>query len=93
MEKVTAVIDCGDSLTIRHVMALHKKIMSALDDSVIIELLAGSITSVDSAGLQLISALQNELNRIDGRLIWSEPSKILIDSSDTLGMHSSIGLE
>ncbi len=92
MEKAKSVINCGDSLTIHHAIALHKKIITALDNSSTIELLAASIVRVDSAGLQLIAALTNELNRIGGQLIWSEPSQVLIDSSNTLGMNRSIGL-
>lgn len=92
MEKVKTVINCGDSLTINHVTALHTQIISALDNNAVIELVADSITSVDSAGLQMISALKNELNRIGGKLIWNGPSKILLESSGILGMDSYIGL-
>ncbi len=87
------IVDCGDSLTISHATELHQKILAALEDSSEIKLNATAIEKVDTAGLQVIVALSNELKKMDGTMLWDKPSEALVQAAATLGLTSHMAFE
>ena len=81
-----ASIECGEALTIAHAANLHGQLTKALETSSTVELVAESIEKVDTAGLQLIVALSQELEKADGKIIWKKPSDVLVQAVSTLGL-------
>ncbi|ODS23974.1 hypothetical protein AB835_06070 [Candidatus Endobugula sertula] len=93
MSSAIHVIDCGDALTIANVAAIHHKIQEALKNSSNIELAASDVEKVDTAGLQVFVALQKEVEKTHGQLIWKNPSDALRKAADTLGLTKCISLD
>lgn len=81
-------VECGEALTIANVADLHGKFTKALEESSTVELDAKAVEKVDTAGLQLLVALNTELEKCDGKLLWSSPSDTLVQSVATLGLGS-----
>ena len=88
MEQKTIPVDCGDALTIHNALQLHQRLSSALNQSTHISLVAGTIAKVDTAGLQLITSLGNEIEKARGTLEWQAPSEILKNAVSTIGLET-----
>jgi len=86
MDSKKATVKCGNALTIANVADLHSKITSVLEISSIIELDAQEVEKVDTAGLQLLVALSQELEKSDGHLLWKAPSDTLNEAIKITGM-------
>ena len=83
-KKVT--VKCGEALTIANVADLHSRLTKALDKSSTIELDTHEVEKVDTAGLQLLVALNQELEKSSGHLTWKNPSDALSEAIQTTGM-------
>lgn len=93
MSSGTSTIDCGNGLTVATAADMHQKLQAALHDSSIINLKAHKVEKVDTAGLQLFVALGKEVERVGGKVVWQNPSDVLLQASKTLGLTQSVGLD
>jgi ABC-type transporter Mla MlaB component len=83
---------CGVSLSVAEAAGLKSRIQKALQKSSTIELNASEVQKADTAGLQLVLALIREVANADGRVVWKNPSKALIDAANLLGLGKELGL-
>ena len=83
---------CGDALDIANAASLQTRFEKSLQKSSTIELKADAVEKVDTAGLQLIIAVQKEALASGGKIIWKNPSQKLIASAKSLGLHQHLGL-
>ncbi|MFT5692100.1 MAG: ABC-type transporter Mla MlaB component [Oceanicoccus sp.] len=83
---------CGELLDVTVVNSLHSRLQKSLIKSLTIELKVDTVQKTDTAGLQLFIALKNEISKTGGRLIWKNPSQILVDSAILLGLDKELGL-
>lgn len=83
-------IDCGEALTIANVANLHSQFIDALEKTSSIELDAAKVEKVDTAGLQLLVAVNRELKKSENSLFWKATSDVLLDSISTSGLSSEI---
>lgn len=91
MQNKTSV-SLGEVLCISDVQSMHGRLKKALEKSINIEIKAGAIQKVDTAGLQLIISLKKDIDIQGGKIIWSKPTKALIDSARLLGLFEDLGL-
>jgi len=84
---------CGESLDITAVHALQKRLDGALKKSSTIELKADAVHKADTAGLQLMLSLAQEVERQGGRIIWKKPTNALISYAQQLGLAKPLGLD
>jgi len=87
-----ATVKCGDALTISNVADLHGKLTLALEKSSTIELDMHKVEKVDTAGLQLLISLQNELEKSNGNLLCKSPSEAFVEAVTVTGMTSHLTL-
>lgn len=92
MSAENLTIDCGSNLTVATAADMHQKLQDALNGSSTINLKADEVEKVDTAGLQLFVALNKELDKSGGKLVWQTPSETLLQASNTLGLTHSVGL-
>ena len=83
---------CGDALDIANAASLQARFEKSLQKSSTIELKADAVEKVDTAGLQLIVAVQNEARASGGQILWKKPSDKLIASAKSLGLATHLGL-
>lgn len=83
---------CGAMLDIANVESLHQRLLKALTKSSTVELKADKVEKVDTAGLQLFTALAIEVGKTGGQLIWKNPSSALLDAAAQLGLDHQLGL-
>lgn len=91
MAATTTSIECGEALTISNVAGLHSKLSKALETSSLIEIDVQSVEKVDTAGLQLLVALQQELSKSSGQLKWNKPSEVFTQAVAISGVASYLG--
>ena len=81
------------ALTIQSVSADHKDLIERISSiEAPVQLDAGSIEEIDTAGMQLLLALVNELNAQSLKTEWQSPSEVLIQTAATLGMSEALAL-
>ncbi|MBX2809454.1 MAG: STAS domain-containing protein [Cellvibrionaceae bacterium] len=85
-------IHCGETLNIASAADLQQQFNSALEKSSTIEIIADAVAKVDTAGLQLMVALNRELERSNGSLLWKTPSEVLLQAAASLGLINPVGL-
>lgn len=81
------------TLTIQSVATDHKELcdrISSLETPVQLE--AGAVEEIDTAGMQLLLALVNELNSQSITSEWQTPSEVLIQTAAILGMTEALAL-
>ena len=83
---------CGDALDIVHAIALHGRLLKSLAKSSTIELKASKVEKADTAGLQLMISLSEEIKKTGGNLIWKNPSPALIKAAKLLGVSQQLKL-
>ncbi len=88
-----ATVKCGEALTINNVANLHDSFTKALEKSSTIELDLKSIDKVDTAGLQLLLALRQEVEKSSGKLIYKTPSESLIQVAELTGMAVHLNMQ
>jgi len=82
----SVMIDCGTALTVANAAELHQKLQAALNDSSTLNLKADEVEKVDTAGLQLFVALNKEVTKLSGQVVWHQPSQALAQAAKTLGL-------
>lgn len=92
MSEDKKVIDCGTQLTIASVADLHQQLQTATHESLLLELKADAIEKVDSAGLQVVVAAFKEIEKTSGKISWCNPSEVLKQAANTLGLAPFVGL-
>ena len=90
-EKTCGTLD--ESLCIANAESVYDTFLKALDASNAIEVEASRVKKVDTAGLQIILAVKNRLDKAGGNIMWNKPSKELVDSAKVLGVSGIVGLD
>lgn len=93
MDTEKKVIDCGVELTISKAADLHHQLQTATHESLLVELKAGAVEKVDSAGLQVIVSAFKEIEKTSGKISWDAPSDVLRQAANTLGLSPFVGLD
>ncbi len=70
-------IEIEKSLTIFEAASVHNKIMESYKNSKDIEIDLNSVTSCDTAGIQILYSLKKSGNRDGKKIIFSDPSGAL----------------
>ncbi len=83
---------CGEALDIAQAGGLYSRLQKSLQKSSTIELKAEGVQKVDTAGLQLMLSLSNEVKKCGGELIWKSPSPVLLGAAKLLGLDKKLGL-
>ena len=86
------VFSCGENLDITQVAALQKRLFKSLERSSVVELKAADVTRADTAGLQLLAALSQEVKGTGGKITWVKPSSVLLNTAKRLGLTEPLGL-
>ena len=92
MASQAAVVQCVQALTIANAADLHTKLKEAVESSSDIELVADGVDKVDTAGLQLMVALSREIEKVNGTLVWKNPSEVLVQAVNTLGLRPYLAI-
>ncbi|UTA47656.1 STAS domain-containing protein [Simiduia sp. 21SJ11W-1] len=82
----------GKHLDISAVNNLQERMLKALEKSGDVNLKAGSVERVDSAGLQLVLCFRRELQRSGSDIFWQKPSEKVLTTAALLGIQSKLGL-
>lgn len=85
-------VSCGERLSIDQVEHLYGEFETALSQGGDIELDAESVVFCDSAGLQLVVALQQALAKTDHQIRWRSPPAVLIETTKLLGLHEQLNV-
>lgn len=83
-------ISCGERLSIDKVEGLYSEMEAAIAKGEDIQLNAAEIAYCDSAGLQLVIALQQTLSTTNHHVHWQDPSEVLITTADYLGLRETL---
>ncbi|GGY39614.1 hypothetical protein GCM10011297_11020 [Bacterioplanes sanyensis] len=89
---MATVIACGERLSIDRVEALHEQILAALSSVESIEIDASKVQYADTAGLQLLLALQHSLQSSGKGLYWQGASDAVTDCAALLGLNTLLQL-
>lgn len=86
-------IQLPQSLTIQSAAEDHSK-LSALLTSVEspVKIDASSVEEIDTAGMQLLLAMLNQLKSQSIEAQWDSPSEVLVQTADILGMSDALSL-
>ena len=79
----------GGSLEVRDVAEVRARLMAALDASTALRVEVGAVSTVDTAGAQLLLALELEAVRRGARLEIAGASTALARTLDALGLRLS----
>ncbi len=86
-----SAVQLGDSLTIEQVGALHADLSGRLGETHLV-LDAGSLTRVDTAGLQLLTSFIRTAEGRGARVEWRAPQPALRESARRLGLEGALRL-
>ncbi len=86
------MIDCGERLSIEQVETLYANAEQALATAGDISLIAGQVQYCDTAGLQLLLALQKTLEKTGHNLHWQSVSESVREISAYLGLTNELNL-
>lgn len=84
-------IALGDSLTIEQVGALYADLTGRLNEKHLV-LDAGSLTRVDTAGLQLLTAFVRAVEGRGARVEWRAPQPALRECARRIGLEGALRL-
>jgi anti-anti-sigma regulatory factor len=87
----THSIALGDTLTIEQVGALHADLTGRLAERHVV-LDAGSLTRVDTAGLQLLTAFIRTAEARGARIEWRAPQAALRECARRIGLEDALRL-
>lgn len=88
-----STITLPPSITIQSVGVDHKAFveqLSAIEGPVKID--GATVEEIDTAGLQLLLAMINELTSRSVETQWHSPSQVLLQTAATLGMSTALAL-
>lgn len=92
MSKVPTEIPCGNGLDIANGQALYERLQAALGESFEIELQCADVDKADTAGLQILVAAIQEIEKNEGTVTWKEPSEKLLAIAESLGLYQLLQL-
>lgn len=76
-----------DSLTIADCGPLYERIKTGLEQGERVCLNISNCEDVDTAGLQLLAAIQND-SGVSLKVLWTKPSQTIVDKATRLGLLS-----
>ena len=79
-------------LGIEHATALHATLSPLLATLEPVSLVAGSVSRLHTASLQVLAAFVRERTAAGGPTTWREPSSLLRESAIRAGLDSALGL-
>lgn len=81
------------SLTIQSASSDHKELSERISHiEAPVQIDAGAVEEIDTAGMQLLLALVTELNTQSLKAEWQSPSEVLIQTAAILGMSEALAL-
>lgn len=80
------VIILDATLTMQNVVNLHEKLKTSLSANDSVEINASRVASIDTATLQLLTALKKEAVKQQKQIVFSSPSPRFIESAELLGL-------
>jgi len=80
------VIILDATLTMQNVVNLHEKLKTSLSANDSVEINASRVASIDTATLQLLTALKKEAIKQQKPIVFSAPSLRFIESAELLGL-------
>ena len=81
------------TLTIQSVAADHAQfceLIKSVESPVTID--ASSVEEIDTAGMQLVLSLVNQLHSQSLETQWQSPTEVLLQTADVLGMSDALAL-
>lgn len=87
------VIILDAMLTIQNVARLHERLQKCYSANDLIEIDAAQVESIDTATLQLLTALKKEAVRHQKEIVFSAPSRRFIESAGLLGLLEILDIE
>ncbi len=90
-EKNTLVLE--SSQNIQNVSVLHDKLVQMLDQFEVIEIDASSVSTIDTATLQLLIVLKQSAVKVQKQVVIDFPSDRFIDAAELLGLSEMLGVE
>lgn len=88
----TVSIQCGERLSIERVEALHEEMEEAIRAGKDIHLQAEKVEFCDTAGMQLLVSLKQQMDSSGHRMIWDQVSPCLFQISGLLGLDEHLAL-
>jgi anti-anti-sigma regulatory factor len=86
------VVALGPSLTLPGIVGLKHRLEAVLASGAAVHLDGGAVTSIDTAGIQLLLAFCLEARTSDVEVTWQAASETVKRSAARLGLASSLGL-
>lgn len=87
------VIILDATLTIQNVVKLHERLQICYSANDSIEINASQVESIDTATLQLLTALKKEAVKQQKQIVFSAPSRRFIESAGLLGLLDILDIE
>lgn len=81
----THSFELPQTLRINNCSELKPSFDEVLEDELELTLTSVNLESIDAAGAQLLAALQIEVEKRKGKIIWEQPSAALQLAAQTLG--------
>ena len=88
------MLDCGEILDIAQVTQWRESALQQLadvSDDVTIDV--SSLQKIDTAGIQLLTAIVQHVESRGKKVIWSELSPAFINAATLLGLQDTLGME
>jgi anti-anti-sigma regulatory factor len=85
-------VSLGSALDIMHASGLKERLEGALKKKALIVLIGDKVERADTAGLQLLYAFKQEVEKQSKQLNWQKPSDVLLTACANLGMTESLGI-
>lgn len=79
-------IQLASTITIANAPELLTEVLAAIDDSTSVVIDGSAVSRIDTAGLQVLCALQKELSAHAGKIQWNGVSSELANSTRLLGL-------
>ncbi len=89
-EKTT--VSLGSALDIMHASGLKERLEGALKKKDFIVLIGDKVERADTAGLQLLYAFKQEVEKQNKQLSWQKSSDVLLTACANLGMTEPLGI-
>lgn len=78
-------IELPQTMRINNCSELKPTFDEVLEDELELTLASKNLESIDAAGAQLLAALQIEVEKRKGKIIWDQPCEPLVMAATTLG--------
>lgn len=88
-----ASLELPSNMTIASVEALHETMEPLVLEHQDVVVKASEVERIDTAGLQLLLAFQQEITKHDLSVEWQEPSEALLEAATLIGLQKTLGLD